>query len=370
MKVGRTMIRRYTVWVALVLMALPGVARAQSPGVLNYQGRVSADGTNFTGNGFFVFSIHDTDGAILWASGDFPIEGTTDLPKAAWRLAVKDGIYQIHLGDTAAGMPALDVGRLRAAANPFLRVWFTDGVKGWQSAGDSPIKSAIAGQASAATISGSQADQILRELREVRALLQKPQASPKPAVPGGARIVTVPLGDSPSRGAADAPVVLVEFTDYECTFCKRTHDDVLAAIIRKFVDTGKLRLVSRNMPLSMHPRAEPASHAAMCAHAQKQFWPMHDRLFAMSPALAEENFIKAAEELNLDTKAFATCLAGKTSASQINRDTQDAVAAGITGTPSFILGRAKDGMVTGTLMVGAKPLPQFEADIEKLLEAK
>ncbi len=362
------MTRKSSVWLALALLASTGHAVAQSPGVLNYQGRISAEGTHFTGNGFFVFSIHDTNGAILWASGDFPVEGKTDLPKAAWRLAVKDGLYQTRLGDTAAGMPPLDVGQLRTAADPFLRVWFTDGNKGWQTAGDSPVKPALGDPA--ATISGGQADQILRELREVRALLQKPQAAPKPNVPESPRIVTVPLGDSPSLGAADAPVVLVEFTDYECSFCKRAHDDVLAALKKKFVDTGKLRLVSRNMPLSMHPRAVPPAHAALCAHAQNQFWPMHDRLFAMSATLTEENFIKAAKELNLDGKAFATCLAEKRFASQINRDSQDAGAVGITGTPSFVLGRVKDGKVTGTLMVGAKPPAQFEAEITKLLDAK
>lgn len=341
---------------------------AQSPGVLNYQGRVSADGTHFTGEGFFVFSIHDTNGAILWASGDFPEEGKTDLPKAAWRLVVKDGLYQTRLGDTAAGMPPLDVGHLRTATNPFLRVWFTDGNQGWQAAGDSPIKPALGDPA--APISSGQADQILRELREVRALLQKPQAAPKPAVPETPRTVTVPLDDSPSLGAADAPVVLVEFTDYECSFCKRAHGDVLTALKKKFVDTGKLRLVSRSMPLSMHPRAEPAAHAALCAHSQNHFWPMHDRLFAMSPALTDENFTKAAVELNLDRTAFATCLAEKPFASQIKRDSQDAVAVGITGTPSFVLGRMKDGKVTGTLMVGARPPAQFEAEITKLLEVK
>ena len=165
-------------------------------------------------------------------------------------------------------------------------------------------------------------------------------------------------------------MVLVEFTDYECTFCKRAHDEVLAALKKKFVETGKLRMVSRNMPLAMHPHAEPASNAAMCAHAQKQFWPMHDRLFTMSPALADENFTQAAAEMNLDGKAFATCLAEKTFSSQINRDSQDAVAVGITGTPSFVLGRVKDGTVTGALMVGAKPVAQFEAEITQLLQAK
>lgn len=122
-----TMFRRFTVCLAWALAAVPCLAFAQSTGVLNYQGRIFSDGVPFSGNGYFVYSIHDSDGAILWTSGDFPLAGTTDLPKAAWRLAVKDGIYQTHLGDTSVGMPPLDVARLRAAVNPVLRVWFTDG---------------------------------------------------------------------------------------------------------------------------------------------------------------------------------------------------------------------------------------------------
>ena len=349
-------------------MVLPRLALAEVPGVLNYQGHIDAEGSDFSGNGFFVFSIHDSNGEILWASGDFPQAGTTTLPKAAWRLAVHDGLYQTRLGDTAAGMPVLDVSRLRTATNPLLRVWFTDGKRGWQAAGDSPILPALAAPSG---ISGAQADTILRELRDVRALLQKQQGSPQPAAARDVvKIVTVPLGDSPSLGAADAAVVLVEFTDFECTFCKRAHDDVLAALQKKFVDTGKLRLVSRSFPLAMHAHAEVAAHAALCADAQQQFWPMRDRLFAAGAALSDDAMLAAAVDLKLDSKAFSACLAAKTFAPRIARDTQDATAAGITGTPSFVLGRVKDGKVTGTLMVGAKPLAQFEAEIEKLLMAK
>jgi protein-disulfide isomerase len=362
----------------LIIVLLACLAATSVPGqVLNYSGRISVDGTSFNGTGFFVFSIHDTSGEILWASGDFPQAGATKHPVATWQLAARDGIYQTRLGDTTAGMPALDTARVLAAKDPFLRVWFHDGSnRGWQAAGDTPIKPVLAGKIAAApathaaAISGTQADTILRELREMRALVQQQQAATKPATPEPPKIITVPLGDSPSLGEATAPVVLVEFTDFQCFYCKRAHDDVLAAVRTKFVNTGKLRLVSRSLPLPFHANAEPAAHAALCAGAQDQFWPMRDRLFINQEALAQKDLLQAAEELKLDAKAFAACLEGKNFASQIARDKQDAAAAGITGTPTFVLGRANGSNVTGLLMVGAKPLATFEAEIEKLLSNK
>lgn len=358
----------------MVWLACMGWAPMAPAQVLNYRGRIAVDGTNFNGNGFFVFSIHDTHGAILWASGDFPQAGATRHPVATWQLAVRDGIYQTRLGDTTAGMPALNTAQVLAANSPFLRVWFHDGSsRGWQAAGDMPIKPALAGKPAAGTaaagdaLSGSQAEAILRELRELRALVQKPQQAAKPATPEPPRTVTVPLGDSPSLGQPSAPVVLVEFTDFQCPFCKRAHDEMLEAVRKKYVETGKVRLVSRCLPLPFHPNAEPAATAALCAGEQGQFWPMRDRLFVNPEALSGVDLLSAAAALKLDAKAFAACLEAKRFSAAISRDKQDAAAAGITGTPSFVLGRASGPTVTGLLMVGAKPLAFVEAEIEKLL---
>ena len=353
---------------------------AVSGQVLDYSGRIAVDGSNFTGTGFFVFSIHAASGEILWASGDFPQTGATQHPAATSQLAVRDGIYQTRLGDVAAGMPALDAARLLAAKDPFLRVWFHDGSRrGWQVAGDTPIRPALAGKSAAApatataALGSSQADIILQELREMRALVQKQQAPPpaaKPTTPEPPKIVTVPLGDSPSIGDTSAPLVLVEFTDFQCPYCKRAHDEVLAAVQKKFVAAGKLRMVSRSLPLPFHANAEPAALAALCAGDQGQFWPMRDRLFGNQAALSPQDFLLAAEALKLDAHAFSACLDEKKFTAQIARDKQDAATAGITGTPTFVLGRANGNTVTGLLMVGAKPSAIFEAEIEKLLSNK
>jgi hypothetical protein len=127
-----------------ILLAMAAVAMTAWGQAVDYSGRIAVNGSNFDGKGFFVFSIHDTTGEILWASGDFPQVGATRNPVAAWQIAVKDGIYRTRLGDTAMGMPALDASRMLAAKDPFLRVWFCDGSsRSWQIAGDTPIKPAL-----------------------------------------------------------------------------------------------------------------------------------------------------------------------------------------------------------------------------------
>ena len=352
-------------------LALMGAAQVPAQ-VLDYSGRIHVDGGKFNGKGFFVFSIQDINGEILWASGDFPQAGATRNPVAAWQIIVKDGVYQKRLGDTASGMPAIDTARVLAAKDPFLRVWFNDGSsRGWQIAGDTPIKPALSANNSTAqtgsNISTAQADAILRELRDLRALVQKQQPAAQPAAPAPPRNVTVALGDSPSLGQATAPVVLVEFTDFQCPYCKRAHDGVLAGLKKKYVDAGKVRMVSRNLPLPFHPNAEPAAIAALCAGEQGQFWAMRDRLFENTEALSRQDFLKAAEELKLDIQAFTACLDTKHPGPRIASDKQDAAAAGITGTPSFVIGRAAGDKVTGLLMIGAKSTAVFEAEIDKLL---
>lgn len=351
-------------------MMLAWCAGGQASPVLDYQGRIAVDGMNFTGDGFFVFSLHDTNGGSFWTSGAMPAAGSTNQPRGVCRLAVNDGVYQVRLGDAAAAMPALDASPLVAAREPYLRVWFDDGQRGWRQVDDIPIRASLALAASreGASISGAQANAILRELRELRAQVQKMQSAPA-AVPAEPRIVTVPLGDSPSLGRAEATVALVEFTDYQCPFCKQAHDNMLALFIKKYVDTGQARLVSRNYPLMLHSNAEPAANAVLCANAQKQFWAMRDWIFANNMALTTSNFLRAAADLKLDTNAFGVCFGATTFANQIARDKADAEAAGINATPTFVLGRVSGGKVTGTVLLGAKPMSYFDAEIPKLLAA-
>jgi protein-disulfide isomerase len=219
-------------------------------------------------------------------------------------------------------------------------------------------------------LTASQTGAILQELKDLRARLDRQgQANPpsRPPAPAEPLTGTVPLGPGPTLGKPDAPLVLVEFTDYQCPYCKRFDETVMAELKKNFVDSGQLRIVSHNLPLSFHSNAEGAALAALCADQQKQYWPMREKLFANSAALLATNLFKAAAELKLDLTAFQSCLEGKIFAGQIKKESEEAAAVGITGTPSFVIGKEAQGKVTGVIVVGAQPYATFESQIKKLL---
>jgi protein-disulfide isomerase len=344
--------------------------------VLNYSGRISVDGKPFNGSGLFAFSVQDAIGSTLWASGDFPLEGATNSPLRISKLPVKDGHYTIRLGDPTLGMPPLELEALRRASAPKLCVWFNDGVRGWHRVGEDASLLEALRAADQAPISTAQADTILRELRELRALLDRPRGNTVIAAPGatapppGPELATVSIKGAPTLGRADAPFVLVEFTDFECRYCKQAHETAIAELKKKYVETGKVRLVMRNLALPFHPHAEPAAVAALCADAQQKFWPMCDKLFAMSSELNTANYLKAAQELKLDVAAFRACIEANTFLSRVKSDMQDAFAAGISSTPTFIFGHANGDQVTGEVFVGALTFAAFDENIQKRLSPK
>ena len=218
-------------------------------------------------------------------------------------------------------------------------------------------------------ITSQQADAILQELRNIRALLERQQAAPAPApqpVPQGP--VKVSLKGAPSLGKADAPVTMVEFTDYECPFCRAYHNASFAEIKRKYIDTGKVRYVSRDYPLPFHPHALPAAKVARCAGEQGRFWEMREAL--ITNALDTETMVKLAGNLKLDQKKLQACIADERVSKALEDDIADAEnTAGVSGTPTFVIGRSGGDTLEGQKIVGAQPLPQFEARIESLLGA-
>jgi len=161
----------------------------------------------------------------------------------------------------------------------------------------------------------------------------------------------------PSRGAADAAVTIVEFSDYQCPFCRRA-EPVVDQVLERYPED--VRLVFRHMPLdSIHPQARDAAVAAVCAHEQDRFWAYHDELFENQQSLGSEDLTRMADELGLDVEAFETCREGPEAAQVVVADLAAAQAAGATGTPAFY--------VNGVKLSGARPLEDFVEVIEKEL---
>jgi len=155
--------------------------------------------------------------------------------------------------------------------------------------------------------------------------------------------------EGPARGPENARVTIVEFSDFQCPFCSRALP-VLEQVLEKYPDD--VRLVYRHLPLDrIHDRARPAAEASLCAHDQDAFWPYHDKLFENRSALQQEDLLRYAGEVGLDAERFAACLDGGEFVDEIEADLQAARAAGITGTPAFV--------VNGVLLTGARPAESF-----------
>ena len=208
---------------------------------------------------------------------------------------------------------------------------------------------------------------IKKQLGEMQKQLAQRQAPPEPVGP-----VTMSVGDGPALGNADAPITIVEFSDYQCPFCKRHSTNTLAALKASYIDTGKVRYVFRGFPLdSIHPYARKAAEAAHCAGDQGKFWDMHDVMFTNQGELMQDNLKGFARDMKLDVDVFNACLDGGKYAKTVEADVAAGSAAGVTGTPKFFIGKAKpDGTMAATAINGAQPAAVFSQVIDRLFEEK
>ncbi len=177
------------------------------------------------------------------------------------------------------------------------------------------------------------------------------------------------VADAPFLGRADAPVTIVEFSDYECPFCQRFFATTLPAIKKDYIDAGKVRYVFRDFPLDqVHPLARKAAEAAHCAGEQAKYWEMHDALFRNPGALAPPQLAEHARAIGLDGPAFDECLSSGRHAARVERGLADGAAASVRGTPAFVIGKTKAGdVVEGTPIRGAQSLETFRRIIDQAL---
>jgi len=167
----------------------------------------------------------------------------------------------------------------------------------------------------------------------------------------------VPDDDDPSIGPQDAPITIIEFSDYECPYCKRWYNEVYLRLREEYAD--EIRVVFRDFPLySIHPNAEPAAVAANCAELQGMYWEYHDLLFA-GEQLDETTYLQYAEGLGLNLDEFKACLDSEEQVSEIRGDYEYASGLGVRSTPTFFL--------NGLPIVGAQPYEVFQQVIEQEL---
>ena len=200
-------------------------------------------------------------------------------------------------------------------------------------------------------------------------ILQNQLPTQQPKIPA-----KISADNDPIIGDPNAPVTIIEFSDFQCPFCARFHVQTLPSIYEQYIDQGKVKLVFRDFPIqSIHPNALPAAVAAECANEQGKFKEMHDMLFEnqnewnrQETTAALSTFSQYAKEIELEGKIFESCLTNGKHIDEIRKDLDDGREYGVTGTPGFFVGNDEIGYVE---LKGAQPFESFKKIIDAQLDA-
>jgi protein-disulfide isomerase len=189
-----------------------------------------------------------------------------------------------------------------------------------------------------------------------------PELSETFSVPNGA-------DDDGYVGNENAPITIIEFSDYQCPYCRYFYTETYSKIIENYVDTGKVKIVYRDFPLGFHKAAIPYAMAAECAQDQGYWKEMHDTIYDEQNKVAQgtveyvgDNIVrKWAKDLGMDMTEFNDCFDNEVHLEEIKADQKDALDAGVKGTPAFFIGNDADGYI---LLSGAQAFEKFQAAIE------
>ena len=196
----------------------------------------------------------------------------------------------------------------------------------------------------------------LKEVLARGGVANAPTAAPQPGRPDPNRRYSVNTQGAPSKGSAKARLAIVEFSDFQCPFCRRVNPTI-QQIEKEYGD--KVRVVFKHLPLEMHPKAPAAHAAAEAAHQQGKFWEMHDLIFGNQEEMSPEKYVEYARQLGLDVERFKRDVASAQVKARIDADSDEAGKLGVTGTPTFF--------VNGRYLSGAQPFEAFKELIDQEL---
>ena len=199
-------------------------------------------------------------------------------------------------------------------------------------------------------------------------ILEKQLVIKQPSLP-----LKISTDNDPVIGEPNAPITIIEFSDFQCPFCAKFHVETLPSIMNEYINEGQVKLVFRDFPIqSIHPNALPASVASECANEQGKFKEMHDVLFENQKEWSNQNtdsviitFTKYALEMGLEEERFDSCLKNGKYIEEIQKDLDDGRAYGITGTPGFFVGNDEIGFIE---LKGAQPFENFKKVIDSQLK--
>ncbi len=209
---------------------------------------------------------------------------------------------------------------------------------------------------------------ILQELASISRTIQGPRQQ------GPRRNVVLEATGAGVLGDRKARIAIIEFSDYQCPFCLRYFRNTMPKLVKDYVDTGKVKYVLRDFPLtSIHPEAFAAAAAARCAGDQGKYMEMHDQFFAKQATLRQADWNAHAKAVGLNVGDFEACMESKRYEAAVKKDMEAGIAAGVRGTPTFFIGSLDaDGttMRAGNIITGAQPYRVFKRALDSLLAAK
>ncbi len=226
--------------------------------------------------------------------------------------------------------------------------------------------------AARADMTQDQVQELLTELKGIRAALEKmgtPAPAAQPQEPVSDKVTMAMPANAYELGRKDAQLVMIEYTDLQCPFCQQFHNTAFDQLKKNYIDTGKVLFLSRDFPLDFHPWARPAAIAARCAGDQGKFWELRYALQTNADKLSKEMIAQNAADLKLDMKKWQACADSDFYTADINKQVQEGTAAGVSGTPSFVIGKIENGQLEGVRMVGAMPYASFDAKLQEMLAA-
>ena len=194
---------------------------------------------------------------------------------------------------------------------------------------------------------------------------QQPQTTPKPKL-----ITTLLVDGEPKMGSPSAPLTIVEFSDFECPYCKQFHEQVLPKLKQDYVEPGLVQFIHKDLPLPFHQQARAAAAATRCASAQNSYWQLYGAIFDQQSCLACKGVVKIAQEQKLDDTALQACMQKETTQALINANISEAALHNIRATPTFVIGPTlANGKHEGEVIEGAQPWPRFRELIDQKLKA-
>jgi len=200
-------------------------------------------------------------------------------------------------------------------------------------------------------------------IREQTRLQTQQQSEPPKAI-----TISLGLQGDPSLGSKNAPVTIVEFSDFQCPYCKRFHDQVLPSLKKEYIDKGLVRFVHKDLPLPFHAYARESAIAARCSADPAQYWNTYEALFEAQDCFACKGINTIITNAGISQKQIATCKKEGTANKAVNINLSESQLQGIRATPSFVIGPSQGNKHTGRLIEGAMPWAQFKVVIQEALE--